>query len=67
MLASLRTQSAIQVIRLHALRKVAVQDGGVERAAAVIRWREDVFVREDTTLARKMGGAGRIEVCELLD
>ena len=30
--------------------------------AAVIRWREDVFVREDTTLARKVGGAGRIEV-----
>jgi hypothetical protein len=52
---------------LHALRKVAVQDGGADRAAAVIRWREGVFAREDTTLARKAGGAGRIEIYELMD
>jgi hypothetical protein len=38
------------------------RDGGVDQAAAVIQWREDVLARGDTTLALKVSGAGRIEV-----
>jgi hypothetical protein len=38
------------------------RDGGVARKAGVIRWREAGPAREDTISARKVGGAGRIEV-----
>jgi hypothetical protein len=60
--ASLRIQLAIQMARSYELRKDVGRDGGEDRAAGVIRWREDVFVRGDTTLARKVNGAGRTEV-----
>jgi hypothetical protein len=46
----------------HGLPKDAGPDGGEARKAVVTRWQENVLAREVTTLARKAGDAGRIEV-----
>jgi hypothetical protein len=62
MLVLRRIQLAIQTARSYALPKVAGQDGGAGRAAAVIRWPKVVLVRADITLARKANGAGQTDV-----
>ena len=60
MLALLRTR--FRKVRSYGLPKDVARDGGEGQAAVVIRWPKGVPVRGDTTLARKVSGAGRIKV-----